>query len=287
MLFVQKLRSGQITISFELFPPKRPEGWVNLYSTLAEIAKLSPDLVSVTYGAGGSTREKTIDLVTRLKDELEIEPMAHIACVNHSRDEIEVILNRLRDANIQYVLALRGDPQDSKVGFVEGLGGFRNASELIKFINRRYIFIVGCATYPEGHVESKGIEDDIRYLKLKQDMGSQFAITQLFFINKNFYRFRDMAIASGVKIPIIAGIMPIIDVAQIDRFRTLCGCVLPEPLMERLRSEPEQAVEIGTEYAINQCVDLIKNGVAGLHFFTLNRSASVVKIVNEVRSIIK
>ncbi len=287
MNFIEKLSNNLTTISFELFPPKKPEGWATLYGTLSDISKLSPDLVSVTYGAGGSTREKTIDLVTRLKDELEIEPMAHLTCVDHSRDELEVILNRLRDANINYVLALRGDPQNPSQGFEKNVDRFEHTSELIRFINWRYNFITGCATYPEKHIESRCIEDDIKYLRLKQDMGARFAITQLFFINENFYRFRELAVKEGVCIPIIAGIMPLLDINQIQKFRTLCGCIIPDNLIEKIQKSPQNIVEIGIDYAYNQCLDLIKNGVSGLHFFTLNRATSVVSIVNELNKIIK
>lgn len=283
MDFAEKLSRGIFTLSFELFPPKKPDGWANLYATLSEISKLKPDLVSVTYGAGGSTREKTVDIVTRLKDELAIDPMAHLTCVNHTKDELDVILNRLRDAKIQYILALRGDPVNGKE-FIKREGGFQFASELIRYINSRYRFYIGCATYPERHIESKSLQKDIEYLKLKQDMGAKFAITQLFFINENFYRFRDLAIKAGVKIPIIAGIMPVIDIAQIERFRTLCGCIIPEKFIEDLKDNPERVIEIGIEYSLHQCLDLLNNEVSGIHFFTLNRSRPIVEIVNYLRS---
>lgn len=282
MNFQEKLKTGVPTLSFELFPPKRPDGWATLYATLSEISKLKPDLVSVTYGAGGSTREKTIDIVTRLKDELEIDAMAHITCVNHTKDEIDVILNRLRDKKIQYILALRGDPQGGKT-FCKMENGFGYAYELIRYINFRYTFFVGCATYPEKHIESVSIEKDIEYLKLKEDMGAKFAITQLFFINENFYRFRELAIKSGVRIPIIAGLMPVIDISQIERFRNLCGCIIPDRLIQRLREHPDKVVDIGIEYSLNQCLELLRNDVSGIHFFTLNRAYSVVKITEELR----
>ncbi|MCX7944753.1 MAG: methylenetetrahydrofolate reductase [NAD(P)H] [Deltaproteobacteria bacterium] len=282
MNFLEKLSNRVPTLSFELFPPKKPDGWATLYATLSEISKLRPDLVSVTYGAGGSTREKTIDIVTRLKDELQIDAMAHLTCVSHTKDEIDVILNRLRDYKIQYILALRGDPHGTyELGKSEG--SFKYASELIRYISFRYKFIIGCATYPEKHLESNSIEEDIKYLKLKQDTGARFAITQLFFINENFYRFRELALKEGVNIPIIAGIMPIIDLSQIERFRSLCGCIIPDDLLKRLNKYPDRVIEIGIEYSLNQCLDLLKNGVSGIHFFTLNRSYSVVKIVEEIK----
>jgi len=283
MSFIEKIKNRIPTLSFELFPPKKPDGWATLYGTLSEISRLSPDLVSVTYGAGGSTRQKTIEIVTRLKDELNIEGMAHIACVNHTRDEIDVILNRLRDAKIRYILALRGDPpQGTKFNRIES--GFGYASELIRYTKLRYNnSTIGCATYPEKHIESKDIQEDIEYLKLKQDEGAEFAITQLFFINENFFRFRDMAVKSGVNIPIIAGIMPVMDLSQLERFRNMCGCSIPDPLRERLIRNPDRVIEIGIEYSLSQCEELLRNDVAGIHFFTLNRSQSVVKIVNDLR----
>lgn len=282
MSFIEKLNNKITTLSFELFPPKKPDGWAILYRTLSEISQLKPDLVSVTYGAAGSTREKTIDIVTRLKDELAIDAMAHLTCIYHTKDEIDVILNRLRDTKIQYLLALRGDPPEGQK-YEKARDAFGFAFELIRYINFKYKFMIGCATYPEKHIESESLIKDIEYLKLKQDMGAKFAITQLFFINENFYKFVDLARKMGVEIPIIAGIMPIIDIAQIERFKNLCGCIIPHKLKETLLKYPEKTVEIGIEYSLNQCLDLLKNNVAGIHFFTLNRSYSVVKIVEELR----
>ncbi|MGB9599167.1 MAG: methylenetetrahydrofolate reductase [NAD(P)H] [Myxococcota bacterium] len=283
MNFIEKLNHKIPTLSFELFPPKKPDGWAILYRTLSEISQLRPDLTSVTYGAGGSTREKTIDIVTRLKDELAVEAMAHITCIDHTKDEIDVILNRLRDANILHLLALRGDSQGGG-RFERVKDGFGFAFELIRYISFKYKFIIGCATYPEKHIESESLNKDIEYLKIKQDMGARFAITQLFFINDNFYRFRDMATKSGVHIPIIAGIMPVIDISQIERFKKLCGCLIPEDLRKKISEYPEQTIEIGIEYSFNQCMDLLKNGVSGIHFFTLNRYYSVVKIIEELKN---
>ena len=284
MAFIDKLRQRIPTLSFELFPPKNAAGWGTLYSTLGEICRVSPDYISVTYGAGGSTRVKTVELVERIQGELGIESMAHLTCVGHSKGEIGEILGNLAGSGIRNVLALRGDPPKGDKTFKPHPEGFAHASDLLRFIRGGYDLNIGCAFYPEKHMEAATLEEDLGYLKLKQDMGAQFTISQLFFDNDGFYRFRDMAAKAGVSIPLVAGIMPVLDIAQIARFKELSGCVIPAKLVDFLNGgAPEDVVKRGVEYATEQCLDLLRNGIAGIHLYSLNRSHSSVRITENLR----
>lgn len=298
MGFFDRLRQGAPTLSFELFPPKNPAGWGVLYGTLGEISRLSPDFISVTYGAGGSTRAKTVDLVARIQNELGIESMAHLTCVGHSRTEIGDILAALESSGIRNVLALRGDPPKGDAAFRPHPDGFAHASDLIAFIRGREGLAVpggrggagreglniGCAFYPEKHMEAASLEQDLAYLKLKQDNGAQFSVSQLFFDNECFYRFRDKARKAGVTLPLVAGIMPVLDVNQLGRFRDLSGCSIPDRLVAALGDGRDgDVVARGVEYATAQCLDLMKNGIDGIHLYCLNRSHSAARITENLR----
>jgi len=285
MSILEKLRSRP-TLSYEFFPPKNPSGWASLYTTLGESAKQSPDFVSVTYGAGGSTRSKTVDLVGRIQGELGIEAMAHLTCVGHSRDELRGILQQLWDAGIRHVLALRGDPPKGDTTFKPHPDGFSHASDLIAFIKKDFDFTLGCAFYPEKHVEAASLEADLAALKLKQDNGADFAVSQLFFDNDNFFRFRDKAVSLGINLPLVAGIMPVLDTKQLPRFEELSGCVIPSDLPAFLADESkgEDVVARGVAYATHQCEQLLKGGVAGLHLYCLNKHASVTSITENLRA---
>lgn len=286
MPFLDKLLAGTPTLSFELFPPKNPAGWGTLYGSLGEITKLSPDYISVTYGAGGSTRTKTVELVARIQGELGIESMAHLTCVGHSQAEIRDVLKTLVDSGIRNVLALRGDPPKGDKLFKPHPDGFAHASDLIKFIRGQFPLQIGCAYYPEKHMEAGSLESDMAMLKLKQDLGAQFTISQLFFDNEIFYRFRDKAAAMGILIPLVAGIMPVLDINQLTRFKELSGCAIPEKLVAKLnQGKPEDAVNRGVEYATEQCDDLLKNGIAGIHLYSLNRSHSSARITENLRKL--
>ncbi len=285
MTLIEKLRAGTPTLSFELFPPKNPAGWGTLYSTLGEISKLASDYISVTYGAGGTTRQKTVELVARIQGELGIESMAHLTCVGHSRDEIGDILSSLEKSGIQNVLALRGDPPKGDSRFKPHPDGFGHASDLISFIRQNSNLQIGCAFYPEKHMEAASLDQDLAFLKLKQDQGAQFAISQLFFDNENFYRFRDKAAGLGIHLPLVAGIMPVLEVKQLDRFKELSGCVIPPRLVEFLNNGSEaDVVNRGVEFATMQCEDLLKNGIAGIHFYSLNRAHSSARITENLRA---
>ncbi len=283
MSILTKLRSGP-TLSYEFFPPKNPAGWGTLYGTLAEVSRQSPDFVSVTYGAGGSTRQKTVELVGRIKGELGMEAMAHLTCVGHSRDEIRAILESLWNSGIRHVLALRGDPPKGDAAFKPHPEGFAHATDLIRFVKANFGFAVGCAFYPEKHVEAKSLDEDMGYLKAKQDCGADFAISQLFFDNANFFRFREKAAAIGVSIPLLAGIMPVLELTQLPRFRELSGCTIPEKLTAFLGAGPD-VLPRGIDFATEQCRELLQGGAAGIHLYCLNRHQSVVRITENLRGL--
>lgn len=274
--------TGLPTISFEFFPPKNEAGWAQLYQAIGELHSLKPSYVSVTYGAGGSTRGKTLDLTARIQNELKIRSMAHLTCVGHTADDIGKIVDDLWNAGIRNILALRGDPQAGQTSFVATEGGFANADALVAYIKGRHDFCIGVAGYPEGHPQCLNKTRDLEHLKAKVDNGAHFVVTQLFFDNADFYRFRDQARAMGIKVPIIAGIMPILNVGQMKRFISMCGSKIPHPLLQQLEAlekDPEAVHNAGVEYAINQCKDLLSNGTEGIHFYTLNRSKATVQIV--------
>ena len=277
----QVLGLGKPGVSFEFFPPKTEAGFTSLFKTIDELHPLHPTYVSVTYGAGGSTREKTVELVERIQRELKIRSMAHLTCVGHTADEIAKILDDLWAGGIRNVLALRGDPPVGQSQFVATEGGFANADALVAFVKSRHDFCVGVAGYPEGHPQCLNKIRDLEHLKRKVDNGGNVVITQLFFDNAEFYAFRDAARAMGIKVPIVAGIMPILNVAQIKRFISMCGAKIPQPLllrMEALENDAEAVYAAGVDHATRQCEDLLANGVDGLHFYTLNKSKATVQI---------
>ena len=286
MKISQLLKNKSPIFSFEFFPPKSEEGERNLYETIRNLRHLEPAFVSVTYGAGGSTREKTVDLVIRIKHELGIEPMAHLTCVNSSETEINNILSRLQDSGIENILALRGD-----ISYQEGLDirheAFHHANELIRHIRKNYEFCLGAAAFPEGHKESRTLQEDTSCMKMKADAGADFFITQLFFDNQYYFELMERTQKTGLNLPIIPGIMPITSVDQIERFTTLCGAMIPDNLKNRLESArdyPADVMDIGIRHAADQCRELLKNGVPGIHFYTLNRSPATIAILRELRT---
>lgn len=276
------LKQGRPVVSFEFFPPKTEAGFAQLFAAIDDLKPLHPTFVSVTYGAGGSTRSKTVALVERIQRELGIRSMAHLTCVGHTSTEIAGILDDLWRAGIRNVLALRGDPQAGQSQFIVTEGGFGYAGELVKFIRSNRDFCVGVAGYPEGHPQCLNRTRDLEMLKLKIDNGGRFVVTQLFFDNEDFYRFRGAARAMGIHSPIIAGIMPIMNVSQIKRFISMCGAKIPHSLLvklEAVENDPEAVYRTGLEHSVEQCRDLLAHGVDGLHFYTLNKSRATVDIV--------
>jgi methylenetetrahydrofolate reductase (NADPH) len=287
MRIASLLTRGEPVFSFEFFPPKTEAGDRALLATLAELRPLRPDFVSVTYGAGGSTRDRTVELVSYVRDEVGIEAMAHLTCVGASREELGSVLDRLEAAGIENVIALRGDPPVGEDGFVPHPEGLRHAGELVALIREQgRPFCVAAACYPEKHVEAVSFEEDMAHLRTKVDAGVDFLITQLFFDNRVYFEFLDKAREAGIEVPIVAGIMPITNLSQIERFTQRCGATIPAELHARLaphREDPEAIESLSIQAATEQCRELIERGVPGIHFYTLNRSRATRDILTALR----
>jgi methylenetetrahydrofolate reductase (NADPH) len=281
---------GEPVFSFEFFPPKTDEGVRGLFETVDALRPLGPAYVSVTYGAGGSTRGRTMEVVKRLKRDSEVEAMAHVTCVGSSREEIAGVLDEIAQAGIQNVLALRGDPPRGQTDFTPHPDGFRYASELVAFVRsrpERWPFCVGAAGYPEGHIETRDLARDLAHAKTKVDAGADFLVTQLFFENVHYLRYVERARAAGISVPVIPGIMPFTNVDQVERFTAMCGANIPPPLraaMEVRRADPDAARDLGVAYATLQCAELLRRGAPGIHFYTLNRSASTRAILAALKA---
>ena len=288
----QLLTRGKPTISFEFFPPKSDEASEKLFSTIHELKLLDPSFVSVTYGAGGSTRELTHKLVLRIMEETTIPAIPHLTCVNHSRAEISEILSGYADARVPAILALRGDPPEGNLDYDRTQDAFCYASDLVDFIQNfnqgtndpQKRFGVGVAGFPEGHPDTQNRLKEMEYLRKKVDSGADYICTQLFFNNYSFLDFRDRCRIAGIHIPIIAGIMPITTRSGMARMADLAaGVQFPAHLQHMLLDAKEDPVafeKAGTEYAISQCRELISEGVDGLHFYTLNRSSATAQIAS-------
>lgn len=273
--------------SFEFFPPKTDEGAQNLMRTAADLKEsVEPDFISVTYGAGGTTRERTHAVVTRIQDDLGITSMAHLTCVGASADEIGTVVGRLERAGIRNVLALRGDPPEGAETFEVHEGGFAHATDLITFLRENHEVCIGAACYPETHPESVSPDADLGHAKRKQDNGAAFLTTQLFFDTARYFEFVARARAAGITVPIVPGIMPITNVGQVQRFTKMCGASLPEALLDRLRpvkEDPGAVMATGIEYAITQCRELLERGAPGIHFYTLNKSHATRSVLAALR----
>ncbi len=278
--------SDEPVFSFEFFPPKTEEGERNLYAALGELRALNPAFVSVTYGAGGSTREKTIEIVRRIHAEYGLEAMAHFTCVGATVGALRSTLDEMRDAGIDNVLALRGDPPQGQEQWTQTDGGLEYSRELVELIAGDYDFAIGGACFPETHLAAADPESDVRYLAEKVQAGARFLISQLFFDNARFADFLTRARAAGVTVPIIPGILPITNVAQLQRITGMCGASLPPRLTAELaaRSDSPEAVhDFGVAYAALQCAELLANGAPGIHFYTLNRSPATRAILSALR----
>jgi methylenetetrahydrofolate reductase (NADPH) len=272
--------------SFEFFPPKTEEGERNLYNALAELRPLDPAFVSVTYGAGGSTRDKTIEIVRTIKQDYGLEAMAHFTCVSATTDHLRETLDQMVAVGIDNVLALRGDPPAGETEWTKTEGGLEYSRELVELIRRDYPFSIGAACFPETHIHATSAEDDLRHLKAKVDAGAQFLITQLFFDNDVFFDFVARARAAGIDVPIVPGILPITNIAQLKRITGLCGATIPDSLVAELRAreEEEGAVrDFGVAWAALQCAELLAGGAPGIHFYTLNRSPATRAILSALR----
>ncbi len=278
-------RTGPV-FSFEFFPPKTEEGERNLYRALGELRELEPAFVSVTYGAGGSTRDKTIEIVRRIKHDYGLEAMAHFTCVGATVDDLRGTLDQMVAVGVDNVLALRGDPPAGQEEWRKTEGGLEYSRELVELIRADYPFSIGAACFPETHVHATSAEDDLRHLKAKVDAGAQFLITQLFFDNARYFDFVARARAIGVDVPIVPGIWPITNVAQIERVTELSAASMPEDLLRELHAradDPDAVVDFGVAYATLQCAELLAGGAPGIHFYTLNRSPATRAILSALR----
>ena len=276
------------SFSFEFFPPRTDEGERNLGRALAELSRLSPTFVSVTYGAAGSATEKrkTLDIVAHLKRDYGMEAMAHFTCVNATTAELREVLDKMRDAGVENVLALRGDPPQGESEWTATEGGLSFSRELIEMIRDEYDFSIGAACFPEVHIHATDADSDLRYLKEKVDAGARFLITQLFFDNQLYYDFVARARDIGIDVPIIPGIWPITSASQIKRVTDMCGSKIPDSLLRELElrgDQPGSVIDLGVAYATLQCADLLANGAPGIHFYTLNRSPATRAILTALR----
>ncbi len=282
-IFNQKPR----VLSFELFPPKRDGNLEVLFQTVEQLKKLKPDYVSITYGAGGSTRDMTYDIAVRLK-ETGLLPLMHFTCVGHSRPEIKQVLNNVKAAGIENLLALRGDPPKGETTFVPTPDGFKYANELVHFIRSQgFDFCLGVAGYPEGHTEAKSKEEDLLNLKRKVDAGGQFIVTQLFFDNQDYFEFVERARRINVMLPVQPGIWLLTDYVQIEKICHLSGAKYPQALkdmVEPVKADKEKVTQVGIEYATRQCEELLKKDAPGIHFYLMNKSHSVKAVLENLKA---
>ena len=273
--------------SFEFFPPKTEEGERNLWSALEELKRDEPAFVSVTYGAGGSTRDRTIGIVKRIKSEIGLEAMAHFTCVGATTEQLRGTLDEMRAAGVENVLALRGDPPDGQTEWTKTEGGLEYSTELAQLIAENYDFSIGAACFPEVHPEAPDLDSDIAFLKRKVEAGARFLITQLFFDNELYFDFVREARAAGIDVPIIPGIMPVTGYAQVKRFTERCGASIPALYERELAAradDPDAVKDLGVAYATLQCADLLARGAPGIHFYTLNRSPATRSILAALRA---
>ncbi|HEY2719765.1 MAG TPA: methylenetetrahydrofolate reductase [NAD(P)H] [Solirubrobacteraceae bacterium] len=280
------LASETPVFSFEFFPPKTEAGEQNLYAALRDLKALDPSFVSVTYGAGGSSREQTIEIVKRIKDEFGLEAMAHFTCVGATVEQLHETLSEMQEAGIENVLALRGDPPEGEESWTKTDGGLEYSHELVELIGGDYPFAIGAACFPETHIHAESAESDLRYLAEKVQAGVDFLITQMFFDNDFYFDFVKRARAAGVTVPIIPGVMPITKAGQVERMAQMCGSEIPEGLRAELnaRKEDSEAVlDFGVAYATLQCSELLAAGAPGVHFYTLNRSPATRAIVGALK----
>lgn len=273
------------TVSFEVFPPNEIYSLDEVFSVIDELALLKPDFISVTYGAGGASRGRTVEIASKIKNKNKIEALAHLTCIGAEKNEIQNILNELKKHNIENILALRGDlPKDNTAA---KKGNFSHASDLVKYLKENENFSVGGAFYPEGHQDTNDLLD-LFNLKLKVDSGTDFLISQIFFDNEQFYQFRDKLKKLNINIPVIAGIMPVTNAKQIRKITSLCGCTIPEKLkkiLDRYEDNPKALKEAGIAYATEQIIDLMTSDIDGIHIYTMNKTETAKKIMNSIQNI--
>jgi methylenetetrahydrofolate reductase (NADPH) len=273
--------------SFEFFPPKTDEGMENLFNAVAELRKDNPGFVSVTYGALGSTRDRTIEITKRIKRDLGVEAMSHLTCVGATTEQLRAILDEIGEAGIENVLALRGDPPQGETEWKPTPGGLKYSTELAQLISQNYDYAVGAACFPEVHPQAADMESDLRFLKKKVEAGARFLITQLFYDNELYFNFVDKAREAGIDVPIIPGLMPITNYQQIKRITGMCGATIQSDLEKELATradDPDAMLELGVAYATLQAADLLARGAPGIHFYTLNKSPATRAILSALKA---
>jgi len=285
-IYAAKRAAGKPVVSLEFFPPKTPEGdRALLEKHIPALKEVNPDFCSVTYGAGGSTREKTLMIVDRIQREQGLTALAHLTCVNHTKEQVGELLQKIKTIGCKNVLALRGDPPGG-TEFQVTPGGFEFSSQLVRFIREQNGFSIGCAGFPEGHIACKaGKELDWQHLKEKIDAGADFVITQLFFDNADYFEFRDHLTKLGVNVPLVPGMISIVSAPGIRKFTQICGAKIPAALnaeLEKYAADDAAAAEFGVEYCTKQCEELLRAGVPGLHFYTLNKAPSTVRVIKNL-----
>lgn len=285
MKISELFKRKKIIVSFEVFPPNNIYSLEDVYSSIDELAKLQPDFMSVTYGAGGATRGRTVEIASRIKNNNKIEALAHLTCLGAKANEIDDILEQLRKNNIENILALRGDkPKD---GLPVEEGDFKYAQDLISYVKGRKDFSIGGAYYPEGHQETNDLLD-LFNLKTKVDSGTDFLISQIFFDNESFYRFRNKLNKLQINVPLVAGIMPVTNAKQIRKITSMCGCSIPEKfqkILNKYEDNPQALKEAGTAYATEQIIDLITSDIDGIHLYTMNKVDTTKKIMANIAHI--
>ncbi|MAF52256.1 MAG: methylenetetrahydrofolate reductase [NAD(P)H] [Chloroflexi bacterium] len=283
---IRQILESKRTLSFEFFPPADDAGVKRLFNTIYALKAYDPDFVSITYGAGGSTQAVTVEMAVRAQREIGLTVMAHITCAAQTAEFVDSALSRLATEGIENLIALRGDPPKGKSKFTAVEGGYTHASDLISHVKRKFQFGVAAAGYPEGHPESIDLESDMKFTRLKIDLGAEFLITQLFYDNDDYYAFVDRAQKAGVNVPIIPGLMPVLSASQIRRITGMCGASIPKELDELLdrHGDDNRAVrQIGIEHTTRQASDLLDSGVPGVHFYVLNRRFSMTRILENLR----
>lgn len=280
-----RLQTGSRGLSFELFPPKKAELLPGLLKTVEELQRFKPDFFTCTYGAGGATRSGTLGLLETLKKNYNLKVASHLTCVGSTMDQLRSYLNDARAIGVDYIVALRGDPPKGQTEFQQTEGGLRYANELVAMLRREYPdFGILVAGYPEVHQEAPSAEVDLENLKRKVDTGADVIVTQLFYNNEDFYRFRDRCEAAGIRIPIVPGILPVISLASIQRIASLCKAALPMDFVDELSKSDQEdwQFKVGTEFATKQVADLLKSDIPGIHFYVLNSSRATSKVLDSV-----